>query len=214
MNKRVLIYVRCSTSRDQNPEVQVEELRRFCNARAWTVVHEVVDAGFSGANTNRPGFKKFMKLARSRQIDVVAVVKLDRLFRSLKDMVLTIQELNELAVELVSTRDQLDFTTSTGRLMIHIVAAFAQFERDLISDRTKAGLDWAVKNGKRLGRPPIEKEVEQQVVELRAEGLTYWEIHKELGISKGTVYRILQADRKSSERTGPSSAFIKGSHHE
>lgn len=87
--KRVLIYARCSTKREQNPEVQLEQLRKFVSARDWEVVEEIIDTGYSGTSENRPGLKKLMAMTRSREVDIVVIVKLDRLFRSLKNMVNT-----------------------------------------------------------------------------------------------------------------------------
>ena len=169
MNKRVVLYARCSTTRDQNPEVQLAELRRFCIARDWQVIEEITDHGFSGSNADRPGLKKLLRLVRERQVDVVAVLKLDRLFRSLKHLVVTVEEFEELDVEFVSVKDQLDLTTSAGRLLRNLLACFAEFEAALIRERTLIGLDHAVAMGKTLGRPP--KVGTHKIVELRKSGL-------------------------------------------
>jgi DNA invertase Pin-like site-specific DNA recombinase len=116
------------------PEVQIEEIRRYCHARGWTITKEIIDHGYSGSSNNRPGLIKLLSLTHKRQIDLVVVVKLDRLFRSLKHLVVTLQEFSDLGVEFVSLKDQLDMTTASGRLLIHIIGAFAEFEKSLISD--------------------------------------------------------------------------------
>lgn len=199
--KKVLIYARCSTTRDQKPEVQIEQLKKFVTARGWNIVEEIIDAGYSGTTDNRPGLKKLMKMVRSREVDVVAVVKLDRLFRSLKSMVNTISEFSDLGVEFVSTKDQIDLTTSAGKLLLHLLSSFAEFEADLIRERTLLGLDHAVSQGKTLGRPPVENKMNVRIRELRDDGYTYWQIQEELGVSKGVVYRAIKLAPKSVGKT-------------
>lgn len=193
--KSAVIYARCSTVKDQQPEVQIAELRKFCDARGWQVSHEIIDRGFSGSTAKRPGLKELMTLVRRRRIDVVLVVKLDRLFRSMKHMVVTLQELEDLSVEFCSVRDQVDLTTASGRLMMHLISAFAEFERALISERTLAGLEYARSLGKQLGRPKTINETE--IINLRAEGLSYREIMKALRCSMGAVNRALGGAPKS-----------------
>lgn len=192
----VALYARCSTTKDQQPEVQLSELRKFCEARGWNIAHEFVDQGFSGSTDKRPDLKRLMDLVRRRKVDVVIVVKLDRLFRSLKNMVMTLQELEDLGVEFVSLRDNVDLTTASGRLMLHLLSAMAEFERSLISERTTAGLDYARSIGKRLGRP---KSVDvYEIRNLRASGLSFRQIMKRLNCSMGAVNRALGGAPKTS----------------
>lgn len=208
MNKRVALYARCSTTRDQNPELQLFELRRYCTLRNWTVVDEVTDHGFSGTSTDRPGLKRLLTMARERQVDIVIVLKLDRLFRSLKHIVLTLGEFEELGVEFVSVKDQIDLTTSAGRLLRNLLACFAEFEAALIRERTLIGLEHAVAMGKRLGRPK-ENDFDA-IVNLRASGLSYRKIAAQLNCSMGAVCRALriasktdiEAQEKSTAKTG------------
>lgn len=195
MIKRVLVYARCSTSRDQKPEVQIEELRRYCQAREWRIAEEIVDHGYSGSRANRPGLKNLMTLVRQRRVDVVVVVKLDRLFRSLKHLVITLQEFQELGIEFISIKDQIDMTTSSGRLLINLLGCFAEFERDLIIDRTRLGLAHARSKGKRLGRPPEHDA--KQILSLRDQGLSFGQIQKQLGCPKSSIYRALEEGRKT-----------------
>src|SRR5258708_727521 len=147
MKKRCALYARCSTSDKQDPAMQLSELRQFAEARGWEIVDEYVDAGFSGKNTNRPMLKKLMTATDRREIDIVLTWKLDRFARSLGDLISLIQRLSDVGVEFVSFKDNLDLTTSQGRLMLHLIGAFAQFERDMIVSRVKAGLEHARKNG-------------------------------------------------------------------
>lgn len=195
MSKRVILYARCSTARDQNPEVQLSELRRYCAAREWTITEEITDLGFTGTNADRPGLKRLLTLVRERQVDVVVVLKLDRLFRSLKHLVLTVEEFEELGVEFVSVKDQFDLTTSAGRLLRNLLACFAEFEAALIRERTLIGLDHAVSIGKKLGRP---KETDfESIVNLRFQGFSYRAITAKLNCSMGTVCRALRTASKS-----------------
>lgn len=198
--KRVLLYARVSTShREQKPEVQLYEMRKFCEARGWEVVEEIVDHGYRGATDNRPGLKQLYKLVRGRKVDVIVVAKLDRLFRSLKHIVLSLQEFSDLGVDFVSLREQIDMTTAGGRLMTHIVGAFAEFEKDLIRERTMDGLDYAVSQGKVLGRP--ETKDSARILELRAQGMSYRKIAKELNCSQGAVCRAIDAASKWVQKT-------------
>ncbi len=201
LSMRAITYSRVSTSHhEQRPEVQVNELRRYCTARGWTVVEEVVDHGYSGGTDQRPGLKRLICLARSRQIDVVIVTKLDRLFRSLRHLVSTLDEFHALGIQFISIGDQIDLSTASGRLMTQILAAFSEFERGLIRDRTIAGLAFAKRNGKRLGRP--KKANDSEILKLRSEGLSYSQIQKKLNVSRPAIRRaILSAGTKSSSES-------------
>lgn len=192
----IAIYVRVSTSHhEQKPEVQIAELRSYCAARKWIIAEEIVDHGYSGDTSNRPGLKLLNKLVKTRKVDAVVVFKLDRLFRSLKHMVITLQEFSDLGVDFVSLHEQIDMTTAAGRLMLHIVAAFAEFEKDLIRERTIAGLEYARSKGKRLGRP--ETKDSRRILELRSQGKSYRAIATELKCSQAAVYRAIDAASKT-----------------
>lgn len=189
---RVATYSRVSTAdKGQNPEVQTHELRRYCEARGWTIVHELVDHGHSGSTSNRPALKELMALVHSRKVDAVIVVKLDRLFRSLKHLVTSLDEFHALGVTFVAVRDSLDYSTPSGRLMAQILGSLAEFEKSLLVERTKMGIAHARATGIRLGRPRLNQETE--VLKLRKLGHTYRSIAKKLGISRGSVQRALQS---------------------
>jgi len=197
---RSLIYARVSTSNhDQKPEIQIHSLREYCQARGWSVGSEIIDHGFSGGTDKRPGLRQLMSLVRARRVDVVVVTKLDRLARSLRHLVALLDEFSALGIQFVSIGDQLDMTTASGRLMLHLIGAFAEFERAMIRERTVAGLVYARSQGKTLGRPRIRDDV--PILALRAEGLSYRAIAKRLAVSRGAIYRALHGVPKTSTKS-------------
>lgn len=189
---RFAIYSRVSTA-EQNTEPQMDALRHYCKARGFQITHEISDRGWSGSTDQRPGLKELMRLVRSRQVDGLAILKLDRLFRSLKHMVSAVEEFNQLNVLFLSVDDNIDASTASGRLMLQIVSAFAEFEKSLLVERTLMGLAHAKSKGRVLGRPKTRND--QAILELRAKGLSYSEIQKELKVSRGSVSRSLKASR-------------------
>ena len=210
---RVCTYSRVSTAhREQKPEVQIEELRRYCAARGWVIAHEIVDHGYSGGTDSRPGLKRLMELVRSREVDGLVVVKLDRLFRSLKHLVTVLEELQALKVLFIATKDNVDYSTPGGRLFVQVLGSLSEFERALVKERTLMGLAHARSMGKRLGRPP--KAQEGDIRRLRAQGASYRAIRKALGCGMGSIRRALKGAPKTlsndpaevSENTGGESA--------
>lgn len=187
---RVATYSRVSTNkREQKPEVQIHELKRYCKVRGFKIKHEIVDRA-SGAGDDRPGLKQLLQLVRAREVDAAIVVKLDRLFRSLKHLVNTLSEFEALGVKFIATRDQVDLTTPAGRMFVQVLGSLAEFERALIRDRVVLGLEHARAQGKRLGRPKVNDD--EAIRRLRRQGLSYAAIERKLGISKGAVCRALQ----------------------
>lgn len=193
---QALVYARVSTNdKGQRPEIQVAEVEAYCLARGWAQAKVVIDHGYSGGNDQRPGLKRVLALARSRQIDVVVVTKLDRMARSLRHLVTLLDEFSTLGVSFVSLRDQIDLSTASGRLMLHIIGAFAEFERSLVRERTLAGLAYARSRGKTLGRP-INTDYEA-IRNCLAAGLSHAEIRNQLGVSKGAIWRSTRGAPKS-----------------
>ncbi len=189
---RVATYSRVSTSHhEQNPEVQIQELRRYCASRGWDIAHELIDHGYSGGTDDRPAFKKLLSLVRERKVDGVVVVKLDRLFRSLKHLVATLEEFQALGVVFVATKDNVDYSTPSGRFFVQVLGSLGEFEKTLLKERTMMGLAHARASGKQLGRPRLNKD--KIILNLRTLGLTHREIQLKLNVSKGTVYRALKA---------------------
>ena len=186
----VALYARVSTSNGhQDPEMQLRELREFCDRRGWKVAKEYVDH-VSGAKDSRPALNQLMTDAGQRKLDAVLVWKLDRFARSLKHLINTLAQFEALGVAFVSLRDNLDLSTPSGRLMFQIIGAFAEFERALIQERVKAGLRNARAKGKRLGRPRTVVNV-SRIVFLRGQGRSWAQIKSETGISKGTAQRAV-----------------------
>ena len=156
MTKKVAIYARVSTDR-QTTDSQLNELREFVRRAKWKVYREYIDNGYSGKNTQRPAYTEMLADARHRRFDLLLVWKLDRLSRSLKDLITTLDELGHLGIDFVSYDNQLDTSSPSGKLVFNIIGAVAEFERDIIRERVRAGLANARLKGKKLGRPHIPK---------------------------------------------------------
>jgi DNA invertase Pin-like site-specific DNA recombinase len=169
--------------------MQLAAMRAHAKLRGWTIVAQIKDVG-SGART-RPKRDEILAAARRREIDVVLVWKLDRWGRSLPDLVVTLRDLEGLGVGFVSITEALDFTTPTGRAMVGLLAVFAEFERDLLRERVKAGIAQARKEGRRIGRPPTATPLRAQVRRFFSRGLSKAEIARRLAISRPTVRRLL-----------------------
>lgn len=192
---RVGFYARVSTHDQQTLPLQMEAMRAHAASRGWHVALEVADIG-SGA-TERPKRQQLVQAARRREIDVILVWRLDRWGRSLPDIVVTLRELAELGVGFASLSEALDLTTPTGRAMAGLLAVFAEFERELIRERVKAGIAQARKRGRRLGRPVSVAKCSETVHRLLAEGVSKVQIAKELGISRASVIRMATAGQNS-----------------
>jgi len=187
MARRAAIYVRTSTD-EQNPDMQLYELRRYAEARGFEVYREYIDVGQSGARDRRPALDELMRDAFERRFDVVLVWKFDRFARSLKHLVTALEEFRNLGIDFISLKEQVDTTSPAGRLMFHIIAAMAEFERDLIRERVKAGMEAARRRGVRLGRRPADV-APIEVARLWEKGLSFRQIAKRLKTSPATVYR-------------------------
>lgn len=192
--RRVAIYARVSTA-DQNPEVQVSELRDYAGHRDdWKIVGEFMDQGVSGATDDRPKLKKLLAFLHAREADTVLVWKLDRLGRSVEHLYRLLNQFRELGVDFVSLRDPgLDTTTATGRVLFGMLSVFAQFERDILSERTKAGLRLARQHGSQLGRPRAYSDPDDiaAIREAHERGESYRDIAKDLGCSSTLIWKIV-----------------------
>ena len=184
--KRIAIYARVSTDR-QSTESQLNALREYAGKRAWAISKEYIDEGYTGSNTKRPAFNAMMADARKRKFDVLLVYKLDRLSRSLKDLITTLDDLKSMGIDFISYDNGLDTTTPTGRLIFNVVGAVAEFEKDIIRERVRAGLENAKRKGKRLGRPPVSSHLVDEAKKLRSEGMSFRQIGKQLGIPESTI---------------------------
>ncbi len=193
---RAAVYARVSTL-DQEPENQLQELRRYVEARSWTGV-EYVDRGVSGAKDRRPALDDLVRDARRRRFDVLVCWRLDRLGRNLRHLILLLEDLQVLGVAFVSLAEGIDATTPAGRLQMHILGAIAEFERARIQERVKAGLARAKAQGVRLGRP-VRSVPEAILAPVR--GLPVREAAKRLGVSPTTAHRWLF------QKTSPNTAL-------
>lgn len=188
---RVGIYARVSTTDQQTLPMQLEQMKEYIKNRGWTLTVEVEEVG-SGAKV-RPKREELLKKARRREIDVVLVWKLDRFGRSLVDLVTTLNELRELDVVFVSLTESMDFSTPSGRAMAGMLSTFAEFERDMIRERVKAGIANARAHGKPHGRPRTASLKKDEIRNLKARGMNNSQIAKKLKISRGSVINQLAA---------------------
>lgn len=195
---KAALYARVSRD-DQNCENQLLELRDFAKRKGWDW-DEFVDRGFSGKfrEDKRPELKRLMDAAHRSKIDIVVCWRLDRFARSLKNLVDMIGELQSWNVGFTTLREAIDTTTPSGRLVLHIFAALAEFERDLIIERTNLGLMRALAEGKKLGRRPNVIDV-PTILKLDAEGRSIRQIQKLTGVAKSTVARCLSQNRGQNE---------------
>ncbi len=189
---RIAAYARVSTADQQTLEMQLESIAKTAKTRDWSVVLEVKEVG-SGAS-DRPKREALMKAARRREIDAIVVWRLDRWGRSLADVVVTLRELTELGVGFVSLTEALDLTTATGRAMAGLLAVFAEFEREVLRERVRAGIAQARKRGVRLGRPPTAAGKEHEAGELYESGLSKQAISRALGIPRTSLRRLLSRE--------------------
>jgi DNA invertase Pin-like site-specific DNA recombinase len=186
---RVADYARVSTHDQQTLGLQTEAMLAYIKNRDWVAVRRLEDIG-SGAK-DRPGRESLMKAARRREIDVIVVWRLDRWGRSVADLMATLHELTELGVGFVSLTEALDLTTPSGRAMAGMLAIFAEFEREILRERVKAGIAQARKEGRVHGRPPTASCKSEEIFGLKAKGVSHSEIARRLGIGRTSVRRIL-----------------------
>lgn len=192
---RAGLYARVSTHDQHTLPLQLEAMSAYASSRGWTISHPVTEIG-SGVR-DLPQREQLVKAARRRELDVIVVWKLDRWGRSVPDLVTTLQELNQLGVAFVSLTEALDFTTPTGRAMAGLLAVFAEFERELLQERVKAGLAQARKNGVQLGRPKSAATQQAQIQHLFAQGVSKSEIARQLHIGRTSVRRLLGQTQKN-----------------
>jgi DNA invertase Pin-like site-specific DNA recombinase len=190
---RAGLYARVSTQDQQTLPMQNRAMREYAARRGWTIAIQVKEVG-SGA-AQRQMREKLIEAARRREIDVVLVWRLDRWGRSVTDLLATLQELEHLGVGFVSLTEALDLTTPAGRAMAALLAVFAEFEREILSERVRAGLAHARQNGRRLGRPITAALHAKQVRKLHRSGISKSAIARQLNIGRTSVRRIL--DRRT-----------------
>jgi putative DNA-invertase from lambdoid prophage Rac len=186
---KAALYSRVSTHDQQTLPLQQKAMRDYANKRGWTIVQQIKEVG-SGAKT-RPQREELLKAARRREIDVIIVWRLDRWGRSLADLVTTLKELSDVGVGFVSLTEAIDLTTPSGRALAGMLAVFAEFERDILRERVKAGITQAREQGKAHGRPQTAVKKAAEVKRLFKKGLSKSEIARHLEIGRTSVIRIL-----------------------
>jgi DNA invertase Pin-like site-specific DNA recombinase len=195
---RAARYLRVSRV-DQDPKLQEDETADFVTRRGWKLSNTYVDHGVSGSRERRPELDRLLQDARRRRFDLLVVYRADRLFRSMKHMVMTLDDLASWGIGFVSVTEPFDSTSSSGKLLIHLVSAMAEFERSILIERTKSGMSAARRRGSRIGRPPARIDLDR-VAELRAEGRTLREVARELGVGAATIHRAMASDPKGPSR--------------
>jgi DNA invertase Pin-like site-specific DNA recombinase len=186
---RVGLYARVSTHDQKSLPLQIRAMREYAAKRSWVIAVQIKEVG-SGA-VERELREKLMTSARRREIDVVLVWRLDRWGRSLADLVVTLKELAELGVGFVSLTEALDLTTPTGRAMAGLLSVFAEFEREILRERIRAGIIEALRKGTKLGRPLTAAKKASQIWKLHRAGISKAEIARRLDIGRTSVRRIL-----------------------
>ena len=188
--KRAGLYCRVSTV-DQHPETQLSELRQFAAHKGFTVVGEYTDHGYSGARARRPELDRMMDDARRHRFDVLLVWSCDRLARSTKHLLQTIDELNGMGIQFLSQREAIDTEGALGRAIIVIVSAMAELERCILIERVRAGMRRARLEGRQIGRSRLDVN-RQQVVDDRRSGMSLTQVAKKHGISRASVCRLMK----------------------
>jgi DNA invertase Pin-like site-specific DNA recombinase len=189
---RAGLYARVSTHDQKTLPLQIRAMREYASKRGWEIAVQIKEVG-SGA-VERELREKLMASARRREIDVVLVWRLDRWGRSLADLVVTLKELSELGVGFVSLTEALDLTTPTGRAMAGLLSVFAEFERDILRERVRAGLAEARRKGTKLGRPVTAAKKISQIRKLHVAGVSKSGIARRLAIGRTSVRRLLSTD--------------------
>jgi len=194
--KRAALYVRVSTDH-QSVENQIRDLRQVGERRGWQVVETYSDSGISGAKgrDKRPGLDRMLNDANRRRFDIVLAWAIDRLGRSLIDLLGTIQHLEACGVDLYLDQQAIDTTTPMGKLVFQVTGAFAEFERSMIRQRVKAGLRRAVARGTQLGRPRIALDLEKAILSSLKAGTGMIKAARQHGVGVGTVQRIAKERR-------------------
>ena len=187
---RAGLYARVSTNDQRTLAMQNRAMREYAARRGWTIVLQVREVNSGAAKREA---REKLQAARRREIDVVLVWRLDRWGRSVTDLLATLQELDHLGVGFVSLTEALDLTTAAGRAMAAMLAVFAAFEREILQERTRAGLAHARMNGKRLGRPMTAGLQAAEIRKLHRAGVSKSEIARSLQVGRTSVRRILGA---------------------
>jgi len=189
--KRVAIYARVSTD-GQTTENQLRELREVAERHGWEVVREYVDNGVSGAKgrDQRPELNALLKAVTRKEFDMLLAWSVDRLGRSLQHLIEFLSEIHAKDVDLYLHQQGIDTSTPAGKAMFQMLGVFSEFERSMIQERVRAGLNRARSQGKRLGRPKVTAKTEQAILSARASGIGIKKVAKQLGVGVSVVQRV------------------------
>ncbi len=188
MTKKAAIYARVSTP-DQHIEAQLYQLRELAERRGYEIVHEYTDVGVSGSKARRPGLDALMGDAYRRKFSVVLVAAFDRVARSVKHFLTVVDELNDLGIEFVSARENIDTSGAMGRMFVTIIGCVAELERSLIIERIKAGMRRRRLEGLPLGRAPLTVD-HGSLVRDRLSGMSLTQVAKKYSVSRASVVRF------------------------
>ena len=188
---KVALYTRVSTQ-DQSVEMQLSDLRKFCEQRGFEVYREYSDEGVSGTREKRPSLDELMRDARKRKFDAVLCWRFDRFARSTKHLITALDEFRHLGIEFISYRENIDTSNPLRKAAFTIVSAIAELERNIIIERVKAGIKRAKENGKRLGRPRRLNLNLEELRRMRDKGLSYREIGMRVKACPASVYKTLR----------------------
>ena len=213
MPKHAVLYLRVSTD-DQTTDNQKLELLEISKQKRWGVVDVYEDVAVSGAKTRyeRPEFKRLIEDALNNKFDVVMAWSVDRLGRSLSDLVGFLADLHDLNIGLYLKQQGIDTTTPAGKAMFQMCGVFAEFERAMIQERVKSGLERARAQGKKLGRPPLPDTVKHQILCARARKQTMRSIADELGVGLATVHRVVATAMAGHPPCPPEAGRLDASH--
>jgi DNA invertase Pin-like site-specific DNA recombinase len=190
---RTALYARISTSNNgQSPEMQLRELREYCERRGWSIAGEYVDLRISGTKEKRPELDRLMSDAHRRRFDAVIVWKFDRFARSVSHLLKALETFQALGIHFVSLSESLDTSTPAGKMVFTVLGAVAELERSLIAERVRAGLRNAKAKGRKLGRPRVAVDT-ARVAHLRSQGRSWPQIASEMGLSVGKVYQAARS---------------------
>jgi DNA invertase Pin-like site-specific DNA recombinase len=199
--KRAALYARVSTF-EQSPESQLLDLRQLAEQRGWEIVETYIDRGISGTRARRPALDKLMGDAARHRFDVVAVAGFDRMARSVRHLLETLDELHRLGIEFISLRENIDSGAPLGRAVFVIVGAVAELERSLIIERVRAGMRRAKLDGRHIGRRPLELDI-AAIIRDRALGRSLSELANIHRASRTTIRRVLSSVPQGVTRSPP-----------
>lgn len=206
-NKVAAVYARVSTD-SQSTEAQEVELEAFVSRRGWSC-RVYRDTGQSGIKESRPALDRLLRDCRARKVDVVVVWAMDRLARSLRHLLDTVEEFHSLGIDFVSYKQQIDTSTPSGRLAYQILGAVAEFEREMLRERVKAGIQSAKRRGRRIGRPALRRftpEEKQEVKVAHAQGASVRRLAIDLGTTQWMISQIIAGQGEGSRKLNLSGA--------